>query len=200
MSRTRRTLVRVALFIALPASAALSGCSGPPAAEASPGAPVGRTEQGLGHTVLPPVPDALRPPAGQVLKLKRSAVGVQIYTCAATATSYAYAFKAPEADLLSDDDFRGNHFLGPTWQSKDGSKVRGTVVASAASPDPSAIPWLLLSAVETGMFDGNFSDVTYIQRLSTTGGKAPASGCDAAHVGAEVRVDYTADYYFYRSR
>jgi hypothetical protein len=26
---------------------------------------------------------------------------------------------------------------------------------------------------------------------------APANGCDVTHVGAEVRVSYSADYYFY---
>ena len=41
--------------------------------------------------------------------------------------------------------------------------------------------------------------VTSIQRLSTTGGKAPASGCDAAHIGAEVEIPYTADYFFYQA-
>jgi hypothetical protein len=41
------------------------------------------------------------------------------------------------------------------------------------------------------------SRATSIQRLNTKGGKAPASGCDAAHAGQEVRVPYSADYLFY---
>ena len=44
---------------------------------------------------------------------------------------------------------------------------------------------------------GLFSDVSYVQRLSTTGGQAPATGCDAGTVGMETRPGYTADYYFF---
>jgi len=40
--------------------------------------------------------------------------------------------------------------------------------------------------------------VTFVQRVKTGGGKAPASGCDAANAGREVRVPYTAEYFFYR--
>ena len=36
-----------------------------------------------------------------------------------------------------------------------------------------------------------------IQRLNTKGGKAPVSGCDSSHAGLEVRVAYSADYFFY---
>jgi hypothetical protein len=41
--------------------------------------------------------------------------------------------------------------------------------------------------------------VTWIQRLATENGLAPATGCDDAHVGAEVLTPYAADYFFYRS-
>jgi Protein of unknown function (DUF3455) len=43
---------------------------------------------------------------------------------------------------------------------------------------------------------GVFSSVTYIQRVNTQGGKAPAVPGDS--VGASVEVPYTAEYYFYR--
>jgi hypothetical protein len=45
-----------------------------------------------------------------------------------------------------------------------------------------------------------FKGVTYIQRVDTVGGAAPAEGCDRAHVGKEVAIDYQAEYYFYASR
>jgi hypothetical protein len=52
----------------------------------------------------------------------------------------------------------------------------------------------LLSADEVDGV-GMFSDVTYIQRVNTSGGKAPTyQGYD----GEEVSVPYTAEYYFYR--
>ena len=119
---------------------------------------------------------------------------------------YAWTLLAPEADLhdtstIADvaGPFAGSHFLGPTWQYRDGSKVVGVVRARAESPDPGAIPWLLLTARSVGG-PGIFDDVTSIQRLRTTSGRAPTGGCDAAHAGAEARVGYTAEYFFYHSQ
>ena len=40
--------------------------------------------------------------------------------------------------------------------------------------------------------------MTWIQRLATEKGPAPATGCDDAHLGTEVLVPYAADYFFYR--
>jgi hypothetical protein len=90
----------------------------------------------------------------------------------------------------------GHHFAGPTWQAVDGSKVVGTVMARAASQLPNTIPWLLLSAVVTQAGD-TFEHVAYVQRLSTEGGAAPATGCSGDSADTEIRVPYTADYYFY---
>ena len=39
--------------------------------------------------------------------------------------------------------------------------------------------------------------VTSLQRLSTKGGRAPATGCDAQHKGQEARSHYSALYIFY---
>ena len=57
----------------------------------------------------------------------------------------------------------------------------------ASHDAPGTIPWLLLSAKKTEG-TGVFSKVSSIQRIDTTGGKAPESGCDAAGSGKEVRV------------
>ena len=70
----------------------------------------------------PAVPAAIAVPAGHQEFLAGHAVGVQIYSCAAT----GWTFVAPRANLY---DKRGKllttHFAGPTWQAKDGSKVVG---------------------------------------------------------------------------
>ena len=88
------------------------------------------------------------------------------------------------------------HFAGPTWQATDGSLVKGKVVGQALPPEPGSIAWLLLTAVDhSGV--GVMSDVQSIQRLNTSGGKAPATGCDLQHQGEEARIHYTADYNFY---
>ena len=108
-------------------------------------------------------------------------------------------FQAPEATLYGRNGrVEGKHYAGPTWESKDGSTVTASKVA-AFTADPTAIPELLLKAVAHGGEDGRMSDVTFIQRLDTVGGLAPATGCDATQVGAVARIDYTATYYFYEA-
>jgi len=84
----------------------------------------------------------------------------------------------PEA-VLSDADGNivGVHFAGPTWESNSGSKVVGVkLAASTANPpvDPNEIPWLLLQA-KSSEGPGIFANITYVQRVSTAGGKAPAT-------------------------
>ena len=90
----------------------------------------------------------------------------------------------------------GIHYAGPTWESASGSKVVAAVVDSC-TPDPDAIPWLLLKAVSSEG-PGIFHRVTYIQRVFTEGGLAPADAGD--FVGEEARVPYTAWYVFYREQ
>lgn len=140
------------------------------------------------------VPAALAAPADECLKVAARGLGVQIYTC----TAGAWVLKAPEANLLDTRGrFLGNHFLGPTWQWRDGSKVKGTKVAGDPGPDPAHdVPWLLLS-VPSEDGEGELADVKHIQRLHTVGGVAPAGPCTE---GTEARVGYAADYLFYHLR
>jgi len=39
--------------------------------------------------------------------------------------------------------------------------------------------------------------VTSVQRVNTSGGLPPESGCSEATAGKQARVRYTADYYFF---
>ncbi|MBZ5532699.1 MAG: DUF3455 domain-containing protein [Acidobacteriia bacterium] len=100
-------------------------------------------------------------------------------------------------------------FGSATWQSSlDSSKVWGQMLRSVpAGSDPScpnagAIGCLLLQSIgsEKGPAGGNvLTNTTFIQRLNTNGGSAPATGCSAAaDVGKQTLVPYTADYYFFR--
>jgi hypothetical protein len=143
------------------------------------------------------IPSQLKPPDGAKLILHARAKGDQIYVCKQDGATYSWTLKAPEAQLLDESgQVIGHHFAGPSWQSTDESKVTGKVAARADSPDPESIPWLFLTAADHSG-NGLMSQVTHIQRLNTKGGKAPAAGCDASHLGAETRVPYTADYFFY---
>ncbi len=143
------------------------------------------------------VPHQLRPPANEQLLLRVHAKGDQVYICKADAAQFNWTLKAPDAQLFDQDDkLFGKHFAGPSWEANDGSRVTGKAIANAPSPDPDSIPWLLVNVVS---HDGSgvLSRATTIQRLNTKGGKAPVSGCDSSHAGLEVRVAYSADYFFY---
>jgi hypothetical protein len=141
------------------------------------------------------VPENLKPPANETLDFRAQAVGDQVYACDGS----AWVLSRPDAKLFDESGGQvGSHSAGPTWEWSDGSRVTGRPVANA-TPDPDSIPWLLLTATEH-QGGGVMKNVSSIQRLSTKGGKPPASGCDAAHKGREVRSHYTAVYYFYTRR
>jgi hypothetical protein len=142
-------------------------------------------------------PKELQPPASEQLLLQVHAKGDQIYSCKSDGGQFTWTLKAPDAQLFDKDGKPfGKHFAGPSWEANDGSRVTGKAAANAPSPDPDSIPWLLLTVV-SGNGDGKLTRATSIQRINTRGGKAPASGCDAAHAGQEQRAPYTADYVFF---
>ena len=77
-----------------------------------------------------------------------------------------------------------------------GARVDGVTVSA------DAIPWLLVRATSTASGpDGGdrLTATTYIQRVNTTGGLAPKTGCNASAVGDTTEVPYTSDYYFYKA-
>ena len=101
-------------------------------------------------------------------------------------------------------------FGNPTWQSSlDSSKVwaqpRHAIDAGSDSSCPNAgsIPCLLLQVIGSaqGPAGGKLlTKTTFIQRLNTNGGSAPAAGCLAAgDVGKQALVPDFADYLFFRA-
>jgi len=146
------------------------------------------------------VPSQLQPQANEQLLFQVRGKGDQIYTCMMEGSQFGWKLKAPEAQLFDKDGKKfGKHFAGPSWEANDGSVVVGKAAANVPAPDGDSIPWLLVKIVSHGG-EGLLSPATTIQRLNTSGGKAPASGCDATHVGQEVRVHYSADYLFYGTK
>lgn len=140
----------------------------------------------------PSIPDNLKPPPDETLSSKAYAAGDQIYVCDGS----KWVFSKPEAKLFDESKKQiGTHFAGPTWESADGSRVMAKAAANA-TPDPDSIPWLLLKATDH-QGEGVMKQISSIQRVSTKGGKAPATGCDAEHKGQEARSPYTALYLFY---
>jgi Protein of unknown function (DUF3455) len=145
------------------------------------------------------VPDRIQPPAGHTPFLLVHAIGVQVYACAATADGPKWQFVEPKAVLYGDrGQLLGTHYVGPTWQTRDGSLVKAARV-DGVTVDPTAIPWLLLKA--TTSTPGQLAPTTYIQRLATRGGLEPAAAkCNAGTVGSERWVPYTADYRFWKEQ
>ena len=180
-------------------------------------------------TSTPPVPDNIKVPAGNKLFLVGHAVGTQNYVCVSTSTGIRYVLFTPEATLFDEaGEQLSTHYFGPNpdeantdprvisahtiraaWQdSRDSSTVWGQVKPGHSSNDPAfvepgAIPWLLVTII--GRQDGptggdRLSATTFIQRLNTSGGLAPSTGCTSPEdIGKTAFVPYTTDYYFYKS-
>jgi hypothetical protein len=166
----------------------------------------------------PEVPPEIEVPGGNRPFLLGHAVGTQNYICLPSGTGGAWTFFGPQATLFDHDGKQvTTHFLSAnpdedgmpraTWQhSRDTSAVWGAARASSLDPafvEPGAIPWLLLQVVGAarGPEGGRrLTKTTYIHRIRTSGGAAPATGCaEAADVGRRALVPYTADYVFYRA-
>ena len=145
------------------------------------------------------IPDAIKVPAGNSPILSVHAKGDQIYQCSVNSGVYSWQLQAPDAKLFDNEGhIVGNHYSGPVWEYKEGSRVVGQVVSKIDMDPDSSISWLLVKVV-AHKGKGLFSEVSFINRINTHGGLKPASGCDSNHVGAEKRVPYTADYIFYEA-
>jgi hypothetical protein len=169
----------------------------------------------------PPLPANLQVPAGNEVFLVGHAVGTQNYVCLPSGAGFAFTLFTPQATLFKDNDKQlTTHFFSPNpfengtiraaWQdSRDTSTVWGQVKPGNSSTDPAfvapdAIAWLLVTVV--GAQDGpaggrdTLTATTFIQRVNTSGGVAPSTGCAAStDVGKQAFVPYTTDYYFYRA-
>ena len=180
--------------------------------------PVAPSAQHGGRIDVPAVPSNLTVEDGNVPYLQTRAYGTQNYICLPSATGVAWKLFGPQATL-----YRGNvpvqiatHFLSPnpeeygtprpTWQhSHDGSAVWARAIQPSTDSNyvaPGAIPWLLLEKVGTaeGSIGGSLlAQTTFIHRVNTEGGVAPATGCTTAtQLGATALVPYSTDYFFYR--
>jgi len=173
-----------------------------------------------GQVTVPPVPVKLEVEAGNIAFLEAHGVGTQNYVCQPSGAGFAFTLFTPQATLFNDADHQLiTHFFSPnpdengtiraTWEnSRDTSTVWAALVPDGSSTDaafvaPGAIAWLKLEVVghEDGPTGGDkLSETTFIQRLNTSGGLAPLTGCSSlADVGKKAFVPYAADYFFYRN-
>jgi hypothetical protein len=167
------------------ASAAVTDVSGGPRPEGV----------GSGRPPAPLPPDAPTPGAGhRIQSVYAVTAGTQTYTCGADGTWGTAS--VPEARLTSSlRPGRIHHYAGPRWTSeRDGSTVVGAVDQRVSKDG--TIPWLLLhvSAHENSAPGKELDRVSFISRINTSGGTAPAGACTA---GTKVAVPYRADYVFW---
>lgn len=147
--------------------------------------------------VLIDVPCELQPPAGHDVLIHHAiATGFQVFTCKKLGNEFKWTLK-PDAKLISPTGkVEGTHFFddGAAWKLNDGSKVVCRKVKELINPGACA---LLILKMEKSEGTGEISNAEFVLRLNTTGGVMPAVPANAANEGIEIRVPYTADYYFY---
>ena len=171
---------------------------------------------------VPPVLSVIDVPAGNTPFLVGHGRGTQNYVCLPSASGFAFTLFTPQATLSDDKSEQViTHYFSPTlspippevrntiratWQHSDTSTVWAKVIGSysnAGFVTRGDIPLLLLQVVgaQDGPAGGNtLSRTTFIQRLKTSGGAAPSTGCaESRDVGHEAFVPYEADYFFYKA-
>ena len=140
-------------------------------------------------------------PASTLL-LAVHAIGVQKYTCQPNGT---WLFTDPEATLYETTGAGkpiGTHFLNfatgrPVWQYNDGSTVEAARTVSVPAGAGNIPSLLLQTVVTTAGSRGRgrrLVRTTWVQRLNTTGGVAPAGTCTP---GVTTAVPYSAGYVFW---
>lgn len=153
-----------------------------------------------------PVPVDLpaNPPKGNDRVITLYAEGVQKYKAQQIAGSnpvaYRWAFVAPQAVLYNSYNQNvGTHGAGPFWALSATDTLFAQAFSpakTAASPNANSIDWLLLMPKANKVPTGVFAGTAYVQRIATTGGKAPvAAPLNAADT---TDVPYTAVYRFSR--
>ena len=148
------------------------------------------------------MPSTVQVPVGNKVVLETVGVGTITYECRVKkdmAGQFEWVFVGPEAKLLNRAGAQIGRYYGPpaTWESSDGSKLTGAQVAVSPAT-PGSIPLQLVKANPAiGM--GAMQGITFIQRVATKGGVAPAAACDAASMGSKQIVNYQADYIFWKA-
>jgi hypothetical protein len=157
------------------------------------------------------IPAAIEVPAnlpnGNTRVATYYAEGVQKYKAQPVAgtnpVTYQWVFVAPKADLYDASNKKvGTHGAGPYWQlfqtvpGSPNDSIFGQQFAppKAASGGDGNIDWLQLIPKDSKTPTGIFANVSYIQRIATKGGKAPAIA--PVNVNDTIDVKYTAIYRF----
>ena len=187
------------LIVSILLSAGLLACDKKQLEQKSPAQHIAESEQ----LVIPAAIDVpANLPNGNTRVATYFAEGVQKYKGQKKSGSdpvmYEWVFVAPQADLYDASNKKiGTHSAGPTWQltgSADSIYGQQFAPPKFVNVDPFSIDWLQLQPKSGKPPTGIFSNVAYIQRIATKGGKAPTTL--PKYVGQIIDVPYTAIYRF----
>ena len=148
------------------------------------------------------LPATVQVPGGHQVAMETVGMGEITYQCSPIkdmSDQFEWAFVGPDARLNDRSCKHIGKYHGPpaTWESMDGSKLTATQIAVAPNGSGN-IPSQLVKG-NPAMGSGAMTGVTYIQRVNTLGGVAPASPCAAGNAGAKQVVKYQAEYIFYKA-
>ena len=148
------------------------------------------------------LPAPVQVPAGHKVAWETVGVGQITYECRAKAgasDAFEWVFVGPDAKLMDRSGKPVGKYYGPpaTWEGMDGVKLTATQVAVAPNGTGN-IPLQLVKA-NPAMGMGAMQGVTYIQRVATQGGVAPAVACTATNAGQKQVVKYQADYIIWKA-
>lgn len=148
------------------------------------------------------LPQSVQVPAGHRVAIEMVGAGEITYECKAkkdTPGQFEWTFIGPDAVLSDRSGKAVGRYFGPpaTWQSNDGSKITATQLAVAPAGTGN-IPYQLVKA-NPSVGSGEMFGISHIQRVATKGGVAPTTACAAANAGSKQKVQYQADYIFWKA-
>jgi Protein of unknown function (DUF3455) len=140
----------------------------------------------------------IKAPGDREPVLQLSSRGVQVFRCEKRDGALVWIFRQPDAELLNDRGaVVGRHGANFSFEHVDGSRLAATIAAHDDAPKSTDLKWLLLTTRSFGK--GAFEGVTHVQRVNTRGGMPPER-CDGAQVNQVLRIDFSADFVFYRPK
>ncbi len=141
---------------------------------------------------------SIKAPTDREPVLQLSAQGVQIFRCEKRDSGFVWVFRQPEAQLAdASGKVVGRHGANFSFEHNDGSRLVASVASYDEAPNAADLRWLLLTTRSYGK--GAFDGITHVQRVNTRGGMPPPK-CEPALSNQILRVDFSADFIFYRAK
>ena len=121
------------------------------------------------------------------------ATDAQIYACSKNAKgALEWTFREPIAALFQDNKSVGHHFVGPTWEFSDSTRVVGKAAGKTPGKTAKDVPWLKVAITEPAK-SGPAAGATTILRIETKGGAFEGACAQEGELHAEP---YAATYVF----